>query len=181
MNITFEQMAAVYDKHKHLKNAADELGMKWQTLYWYLQKNGYPVIGNKSQYGSYTDKFASKAEKDFMELVPSAVDMNRRKFQSKWDFEIYGVKVDVKASKLRSSGRGSIKRYSFSTKKQEMAADFIVALGYKNDEEISKCYLLPKEAIRFTSTISISERGGKWSDYEIAPEDLQPFFENYRQ
>lgn len=179
MNITFEQMAATYDKHKHLKYAADELGMKWQTLYWHLQKNGHPVTGNKSQYGSHTDKFASKAENDFMKLVPNAIDMNRRKFQSKWDFEIHGVKVDVKASTLKNAGKSSVMRYAFSIKKQEMVADFIVALGYK-DGEISKCYLLPKEAIRFTTSISVSERGGKWSDYEVAPEDLQPFFENYR-
>ena len=176
-----EQMKSVYDKHLHLKNAADELGMKWQTLYWHLQKAGHPVTGNKARYGSETDKLASKAESDFMNLVPAAIDMNRKKFQSKYDFEIYGMKVDVKASSQKEYCKNQdLRRYSFSVKKQEMLADFIVAFGYNNGE-LEKCYLFPKEHIRFMTTISISNGKSKWQDFEIAPEELKPFFDNYRQ
>jgi len=34
-------IAAVYEKHKHLKLAADELGMPWQTLYRQLKAAGW--------------------------------------------------------------------------------------------------------------------------------------------
>jgi hypothetical protein len=56
MNIPVEQMKAAYDKHKNLKVAADELGMKWQTLYWCLKKYNHPVVGNKSKYGTSLQK-----------------------------------------------------------------------------------------------------------------------------
>lgn len=181
MQPPIEQMKSVYDKHLHLKNAADELGMKWQTLYWYLQKAGHPVTGNKARYGSKTDKLASRAEVDFKRLVPNAKDMNEAKYQSKYDFEIYGLKVDVKASTLKEYCKNkSLCRYSFNVKKQEMLADFIVAFGY-NKGELEKCYLFPKEHIRFMTTISISNGKSKWQDFEVAPKELKPFFDNYRQ
>ena len=107
--------------------------------------------------------------------------MNEVKYQSKYDFEIYGMKVDVKASTLKGHCKNQdLRRYSFSVKKQEMLADFIVAFGYNNGE-LEKCYLFPKEHIRFMTTISISNGKSKWQDFEIAPEELKPFFDNYRQ
>ncbi len=155
MQPPIEQMKSVYDKHLHLKNAADELGMKWQTLYWYLQKAGHPVTGNKARYGSETDKLASRAEVDFKRLVPNTKDMNEAKYQSKYDFEIYGLKVDVKASTLKEYCKNkSLCRYSFN---------------------------VPKEHIRFMTTISISNGKSKWQDFEVAPKELKPFFDNYRQ
>ena len=180
MNIPIEQMKSAYDKHQNLKVAASELGMKWQTLYWHLKKHNHPIIGNKSKYGSPKDKLASLSEKHFSNLVPDAINMNSTCFQSKWDFEIYGLKIDVKASCLHDAGeRSRQKRYSFSVKKQESHVDFIVAFGY-TDNIIKKCYLFPKEIIRYMETISISEHKSKWSDYEIPLEDLRPFFERYR-
>lgn len=55
----------VYDKYKNLKLAANELGVKWQTLYYHLSKEGHPVIGDKERYGSDTDKLAAYTEKLF--------------------------------------------------------------------------------------------------------------------
>ncbi|CAL9963606.1 hypothetical protein VPHF99_0085 [Vibrio phage F99] len=42
-------MKEVYDKHKNLKIAAEELGMVWQTLYWNLNKVRHPVTGDKER------------------------------------------------------------------------------------------------------------------------------------
>lgn len=44
MNITIQEMKSAYDKHKNLKLAADDIGMKWQTLYWYLKRENHPII-----------------------------------------------------------------------------------------------------------------------------------------
>jgi hypothetical protein len=91
-------MADVYDKHLNLKMAAKELGMKWQTLYWNLQQIGHPVTGDKTRYGSPTDKFAREVEQKFNLSIPYAEDLNSNKFQTKIDFKIKGLYVDVKAS-----------------------------------------------------------------------------------
>lgn len=179
MDITIQEMKNAYDKHKNLKQAASDIGMKWQTLYWYLKRENHPIVGNKSQYGSDKDRFAAKAEADFKKMIPSAIDMNKEKFQSKYDFEIHNLKVDVKASNLRTLNNPSkSSRWAFSLKKQEMIADFIVGMAYKNDE-LFKLFLFPSEQIRFMQSISISEHGSeKWGDYEVSKEELQEFFES---
>lgn len=175
---TIEQMKSAYDKHKNLKIAAAEIGMKWQTLYWYLKQQNHPIISDKSRYGSSADKFSAKSEQDFLQIVPHAIDMNSKQYQSKYDFEINGLKVDVKASNLNHGIKNSkYLRWAFCIKKQEMFADFIVGMAYKNGE-LFKLFLFPAEQVKFRSTVTISERGSrKWNDFEISKEDLKEFFE----
>lgn len=175
---SIEEMKAAYDKYKNLKLAAAEVGMKWQTLYWYLKKVDYPINGDKSRYGSDKDRFAASAEADFKKIIPSAVDMNNQVYQNKYDFDIHGLKVDVKASNLKQANKKSAsKRWAFSLRKQEMIADFVVGMAYK-EQKLHKLFLFPSEQIRFHSTISISENGSqKWSDFEISQNDLSSFFE----
>ena len=179
MNITLDEMKDAYLRHSNLKIAAGELGMKWQTLYWYLKKNNIPVIGDKFRYGSATDKFATKSESDFMDLVPSAENMNRSKYQSKIDFKINGLFIDLKASKLSARDKKSkSKGWAFSIKKQELIADFIVCFGY-TESEIESIFLLPKEVVRFKSTISIphNSSNSKYGDYLVSKDELREFFE----
>lgn len=168
---------AAYEKHKNLKIAADELGVKWQSLYYQLKKAGVPVIGDKAKYGSDKDKLADKAEALFQMLVPFAENQNGLKFQSKVDFMVDGQKVDIKASTLkRASPRSTVKRWAFSVKKQEFLADFLVCFAF-DDYESYKILLIPGEFIRFYQSISISEKGNsKWLDFVISPLDLQMFF-----
>lgn len=99
-----------YDKHKNLKLAADELGMKWQTLYVKLKKLNIPVTGDKLKYGTRSDKLSSIAEREFSKLIPFAEDQNAIKFQSKIDFIVNGEKVDVKASRLKEVNKRCKKR-----------------------------------------------------------------------
>ena len=179
MNITLNEMKEAYLKHSNLKLAASELGMKWQTLYWHLKKNNIPIIGDKSKYGSAADRFATKSESDFMDLVPSAKNMNRSKYQSKIDFKINGLLVDLKASKLAARYKKSqSKNWAFSIKKQELIADFIVCFGYV-ESEIESIFLLPKEVVRFKTTISIPHNASnsKYGDYLVSKDELREFFE----
>jgi hypothetical protein len=168
-----------YEKHKNLKIAANELGMKWQTLYVHLKKNNIPVTGDKLRYGSDTDRLAARAELLFQKLVPYAEDQNALKFQSKIDFVVGvdGVKVDIKAATLKQGCKAyTAKRWSFSVKKQELIADYIVCFAFY-DLDGHKTFLLPSELIRNYQTISISENGkSKWNQYEITDDDLLIFF-----
>jgi len=168
----------IYNKHKNLKLAANELGMKWQTLYVQLRKLGIPVTGDKSRYGSDKDRLAACAESEFQRLVPLAINQNANKFQSKFDFLVGNEKIDIKASQAR---RGSKKfaatRWAFSVKKQEFCADFIVCFamldaGYR-------LFLIPGECVRHYQTISIStdpKTKSKWTQYEVSLSDLSEFF-----
>ena len=172
-------MKEAYLKYSNLKLAADELGMKWQTLYWHLKKNNIPVTGDKSKYGSAADRFAAKSESDFMDLVPSAKNMNRSKYQSKIDFKVNDLLIDLKASKLAARCKKSkSKNWAFSIKKQELMADFIVCFGYV-ESDIESIFLLPKEIVRFKTTISIPRNASnsKYGDYLVSKDDLREFFE----
>ena len=177
MNI--EIMKNVYEKHKNLKLAANEIGVKWQTLYYHLKENNIPVTGDKSKYGSATDKLAAKAELYFKELIPYAKNNNDYQYQAKVDFMVGNLKVDIKSSELHfSSKKFKSKRWAFSVKKQEFQADFIVAFGYENDNVT--IFLFPSETIRYFQTVSINPYGkSKWLDYSVTKDELIEFFGMY--
>jgi len=166
-----------YERLKNLKLVSNEVGIPWQTVYVHLCRAGVPVVGDKSRYGSDSDKLAAKAEKLFLKLVPYAEDQNRRTFQAKVDFLVNGLSVDVKSSRLKM--HSSAGRWSFSLKKQRRYADYFVMFAYdKNANAVQKCFLFPGEIVRHYSTISISALGGKWADYEIDYEGIKKFFDD---
>jgi hypothetical protein len=168
--------AQAYEKHKNLKSAANELGIKWQSLYVRLRKEGVSVTGDKSRYGSDKDRLAARAELEFKKLVPFAEDQNLVKFQSKFDFLVGNEKVDIKASKLhKGSKQFNAMRWAFSVKRQEFCADFIVCFAFTDDDY--RILLIPGELVRNYQTISVPENGkSKWLQYEVDKEDLTSFF-----
>jgi len=169
----------VYEKHQNLKLAADELGVKWQTLYVQLKKQGVPITGDKSRYGSDKDRLAAMAELEFKRLVPFAINQNEVKFQSKLDFIVGNHGVDIKASKLNQGSKNfAALRWSFSVKKQEFCADFVVCFAML--EAGYRIFLIPGEMVRHYQTISISEKGkSKWLQFEISSSDLYEFFHEF--
>ena len=171
--------AAAYEKHKNLKIAADEIGIPWGVLYTRLRKQGVAVTGDKSRYGAPRDKFAAASEALFQRLVPSASNMNDTKFQAHCDFEIGGLKIDVKAATPRHQTKGSASlRWAFLLRKQTQTSDFICCLCFKEDgQTLEKMLLIPKEIYGGIQTVSFPCRGGgKWADYEMNPEELNDFF-----
>lgn len=173
----YKQEIEVYRKHQHLKLAAEELGIPLPTLYWRLQKAGEPVIGNKSKYGSIKDKIGAYGESIFQKMIPHAKNQNKVAFQSKFDFLVNDHKVDVKSSMLRfSNKKAKTRRWAFSMKRQESTADYIICLGFDDNKSLTKILFIPGGIIRFYSTISLSESGGKWNDYTISEGDLIEFF-----
>ena len=174
-----EKIRSTYVKHMNLKLAAQELGMKWQSLYVKLRKLGIPVVGDKLRYGSDKDRLAARAEIEFKRLVPFAESQNEIKFQSKFDFLVSGEKVDIKASRLaQGCKKFKAKRWAFSVKKQEFCADFIVCFAMQNDG--FRIFLIPGVLVRNYQTISIAENKkskSKWLQYEISGIELTNFFE----
>lgn len=173
-----------YSRLKHLKLTADEVGIPWQTVYVHLKKAGIPVVGDKSRYGSVTDRFATKAELRFKESVKFAVDNNESEFQSSVDFSVLGYTVDVKAAALKDShfnkrkGKYDAPRWGFCINKQRDTADFFVLYAYDKDgESVEHVFLLPNEIATAKTTISISASlKSKWADYKIEESELPDFF-----
>jgi len=170
--------AIAYEKHKNLKLAAADIGIKWQTLYSRLKNQGVNVVGDKLRYGSDRDKLSSFAETEFIRLVPSAVNMNSIKWQYKYDFEVNGYRVDVKSSMPRQLNKKyPSKSWSFSFKKQSLVCDFVCCFGIGENKEVQKIILVPSEFFKGLSTVSVSITGvSKWLDYEIGGYELEDFF-----
>lgn len=168
-----------YAKHKNLKLAAAELGIGWQLLYTRLKNQGVAVTGDKLRYGSDRDKLSAMAEAEFLRLVPAAASQNALRHQSKWDFEVHGKKVDVKASlKRQLNPKYPAKSWAFSFKKQSLLCDFIVCFCMADRETTERILLVPSEFFAGLQTVSVSVSGeSKWLDYAVAPEDLAPFFD----
>lgn len=163
-----------YSRLKNLKLVGLELGIPWQTVYVHLRAAGVPVTGDKSRYGSDTDRLAAKAEALFSELVPAAVNQNDTQFQAKVDFVVGEYAIDVKSARQRHN------RWAFSLKKQELVADFFVCIAY-NDDDTYRLLVIPGELCRFLQTISLAAKSRtKWWDYEIQASELAQFFEQVR-
>ena len=167
-----------YNKHKNLKIAANELGIKWQTLYVKLKAQGVSVVGDKLRYGNDRDRLGALGEQMFQLLVPFAKDQNQNQFQSKIDFDVNGLKVDVKTGKPRQLNKKfKALSWSFSFKRQTLTADFIVCFCLNEEKSIEHVLLVPKEFFSGLQTVSVSCNGGsKWLDYKIDPDDLAGFF-----
>lgn len=174
----YSSSVEAYRKHKNLHIAAEELGIKWQTLYTHLVSAGEPVCGDKSKYGSDKDKLAAKAERMFSELLPFAENMNSQQWQSKIDFVVNGRSVDIKAARLCSAnGKYKSTRWAFSLKKQESIADFFVLYAFDSEgEKLEGIYLIIGDLVRYMTTINIPRTNGKWSKYKITEQDLLEFF-----
>ena len=170
--------AAAYAKHKNLKLAADEIGLQWQVLYSRLREQGIPVTGDKSRYGSIKDKLASKAEALFAELVPCAVNMNESMWQAPVDFDVDGIKVDVKASRLtmRQKHTSKAMSWAFSMKKQSTTCGFFCLFCYGDEDIVHRILLIPREMAEGVKCLSVSPTKSKWLDYEVEPSDLPKFF-----
>lgn len=177
-----------YSMLKNLKLVEIETGIKWQTVYWHLKKEGVPITGDKARYGSATDRLAVFGEQFFQRLVPDAIDNNDLKWQSSIDFSVYGVKVDIKTSRLMPAGRNT-KGKSFSARwcycisKQQDIADYFVLLALpENDDEPRHIFLLPKELATAKTTISIPlTMKSKWADYKVSAQELQQFFTAFKK
>jgi len=168
----------VYRRHKNLKIAAAELGLNWQTLYTRLKRAGEPVTGDKLRYGTDRDRLGAMGEALFKDWVPAADDLNAKKFQAKYDFDVGAFKVDVKASKPHQLNKKyAAKSWAFSFKRQALIADFVCCFCLSEDKAIQHVLLVPKEFFVGLQTVSVSCDGhSKWLDYSIPASDLAEFF-----
>lgn len=182
-----ELCKTIYNKYQNLKLAAKELNIPWQKLYLILRENEHPVTGNKEKYGSLTDKLARHTEKEFNKLIPYAKDLNEGKYQAKLDFDVKGLKVDVKASTKKDGyknnpKKGAAYRWAFCCKVQEeVSADFLVCYCYSGYDagdfgKVERILLIPNEFFKNMQSISVSCRKSKWFDFELSEDDLKEFF-----
>ena len=182
---TVNKMVSLYQELKHLKLVGEELQIPWQTVYWWLKKEGVEVTGDKSRYGGIQDQIGLIGERLFREDCPRATDENSNKFQAKYDYTLGEIKIDVKTSFVRQT-KGRIEgriypRWGFNCRTQQ-EADFIVCYcldGEFDDYTVEHTLLIPNEMVRGMQTLSVTKGGSKWLDYSVSRDELKAFFEPF--
>lgn len=180
-----DKMISLYSEYHNLKLVGHEMDIPWQTVYWWLKKEGVSVRGNKSKYGGLKDQIGLIGERVFKQTFPEAEDQNVLQFQAKYDFLLKGLKIDVKTSfprDMKSKGANVLYRWGFHTKTQR-DADFIVGYCYDGDlenYELKKIFLIPNEFVKDIQTVSIPCKGrSKWYEFEITHEELVEFINSF--
>lgn len=181
---TLETIKESYSRLKNLKLVEQETGVKWQTVYWHLKREGVEVCGDKARYGSASDRVGLIGEQRFQRFVPFAEDNNSGKWQATVDFSIGSATVDAKTARLTPGGRqpggkSFSAKWSFCVSKQKDVADFFVlyALPEEGDEP-EHVFLMPREIATAKATISIPRSlKSKWADYKVSETDLADFFQ----
>lgn len=175
-----EQMKTLYAEHQRLHTVGDMLNIPWQTVYWWLKKEGVSVTGNKEKHGGKCDRIAVIGEKLFELLGTKAVDQNKLYFQPKFDYLLGDFKLDIKTGFLRDckgrSGKVNL-RWMFNTRKQQ-EADYIICYCLTGDADkydVGHILLIPNEFLQGMQTISVSPRKSKWLDFRVSEEELKSF------
>lgn len=184
---TLERIMESYSRLKNLKLVEQDTGVKWQTVYWHLKKEGVDVCGDKARYGSVSDRIAVLGEQRFHDTVPFAEDNNEGKWQASVDFSIGGVTIDVKTARLTPAGRtpngkSFAAKWGFCINKQVDIADYFVLYALDEVEaEPAHALLIPREIATTKTTIAVPlSLKSKWSDYRIEENDLFEFFDLFR-
>lgn len=170
-----------YERHKNLKVVGSELGIPWQTVYLYLKEFGVNVTGDKKRYGSAIDKLAREYEEKFKSMVPEAIDNNDSEFQSTVDFSVGSISVDVKVSRLQSSGRtpkgkSFSSRWAYCISKQKDLADVFILFALGVGDDIEHIFAIPNDIAINHSTISIPySMKSKWAEFKMQKDDVRGF------
>ncbi len=179
--LTIEKMKTLYSEHQKLQTVGDILNIPWQTVYWWLKKEGVSVTGNKEKHGGTKDQIALIGEKLFAKINDKAVDQNKLMFQPRFDYLLGDLKLDVKTSFLRDqrskSGKVNL-RWAFNCKKQQ-EADYLICYclsGDLNNYVVENILLIPNEFIQDMQTVSVSPKTSKWLDFEVSEDELRKFF-----
>lgn len=182
--LVVEQMKSLYSEHQRLHTVGDILNIPWQTVYWWLKKEGVVVTGNKEKHGGNKDQIALIGERLFTKVSEKAVDQNKLMFQPKFDYLLADLKLDVKTSFLRghvNKGGKINHRWAFNCRKQQ-EADYIVCYclsGELDNFVVENILLIPNEFIQGMQTISVSPRTSKWLEFKVSEQDLKQFFSHF--
>lgn len=186
MTAQVETLVEAYRQLKNTKLVGAMLGVPIATVYWRLRRAGEPVTGDKARYGSDTDKVAARGERWFQRVIPWAEDQNHGEFQSKVDFLVDGLRIDVKTSRPKLTRTGVI-TWAWSLQKQKDAADFFVCLALSNRSEdpgVHTALLVPGDVARRCGSLRVSHDRialrGKWARFARSSAELRQFFEEQR-
>lgn len=177
--MTKQDIVEIYLECGDFHQAVQESGLPVYIAHVRLLKSGVLKIQDKINYGSRAARLGGMAEELFQKYVPGAIDANTN-FQKNnpiYDFYFKNVTVDVKYSSLMY--RSKSKQWTIRVKGKQ---DFICAfLESEKESELKNPYvlLIPMAFFSQKNTVTITEVGKYFQEFQIAPENLEETLESY--
>jgi len=180
---TREEIINAYRRLGNIAAVCMETGCQPYIAYKILKISKVLKAKEGTVYGTHSQKQGARAELEFKRLVPFAMPANETMQNNcpVYDFDINGTTVDVKFCSF-CSGAG---RYSFRTaQSKHFRPDWYCAFMADTDvkELITGQYrvvLIPDDAVQQVKSVSFTERGSRYWDFEIPPQELAAFFREY--
>lgn len=141
------------------------LGLDKSSITSLMKRNHIEYFTDLTKVGGIT-AFGRKAELNALRLLPGSEDAtcNDPK-KSPFDILWNGKRINVKASTIKSGGKGHYTRWTFQTEKPEQC-DYFFCLGYKGEHHIAVALLIPSNVapicVSFPTTYNT-----KWMQYAL--------------
>lgn len=156
-----------------------------------LAKAGVLKIQDKINFGTESQKLGGEAERRFQEIFPEAIDANAlwKRNNPVFDFNVWGVTVDVKYSSYRTSSRDCGKRqtkpyWGFGVRQTNGADIYFVFL--ENDETmdgLGNPYMLmiPSSMIHQKSSCNITKSSSYFKDFQVTEDEARDMMRGYAE
>lgn len=130
----------------------------------FLKRNGVEYYTDLLKVGG-TTSFGRKAEFDALQLLTGSQDATcNDPHKSPYDLSWKGLRVNVKASTVKESGKNT--RWSFRTHGHNQC-DYLLCLGYVS-QQVELALLIPSNSV-LVQTISVPiTKDSKWMKYDLA-------------
>lgn len=178
---TTERCVEIYGRTQDIGAVVAETGLPWHVAYIHLKKAKALNVEARMVSGSANDRMGAFYESEFRRLVPSARSQNDVKAQNSVDYIVGTAKVEIKSSSLYAHGGGTKhwKFRVFTTKTRTRHADYYVCFGRADADDMKnyQVFLFPSEILTGGNVTVRLDGNNYWSQFKIAPDDLQAFFD----
>jgi len=179
-----EAVFKAYEELGSIQAACDHTGCPPYIAYIWLKKARMLKQNEAQKYGTNGNRSGALAEREFQRLVPKAMNLNGnlQKNCPSFDFDIYGITVDVKFSSVTSSGCWLFATAHGKAMEPDFFAVFCVPIKDGKLKDGYKLFLIPSffTGSRKKLWIPLSNNGNPVYEFEVNPKDLSDIFEQMK-
>jgi len=180
---TKEQVISSYLRCGSISTVCSQTGCPPYVAYKWLKISKVLKTKEAARYGTNGQKQGALAELEFQRLVPFAMPANRTLENNcpAFDFDINGITVDVKFSSLcASTGTYQFRTAHSKPIKPDYYCAFLAAPGSKEmKRDHYRLLVIPDALVGELKGVNVRKEGGRYWEFEIAPEKLADFFREY--
>jgi len=176
---TKQAVCEAYKKTVNFNETVSMTGCPPYVAYLWLKKEKLLSVSDGMKLGTLGGERGASAEREFMKLVPDAMYANGviQGNCPSFDFDVYGILVDVKYSSLNADGLYLFRASKNKALQPDFYAVFCVDPGHKELSAGYRLFLIPAAFVTALSgRINLKTEGSQYWQYEVRPEKLASIF-----